>query len=103
MRPAGHTVLAVFAVAAIGVAAPARIAGAQEQPTATPAEPESGAQTQWLGVTRAELFEKLGKPSQIIEYPDTGGQLLKYSDRGQKHYVFETGPDGRVIRAAVIR
>jgi hypothetical protein len=98
-KAAGNVVLAgaMFA-AGIGVAAPT--AQGQEPPTSAQSDQTPGPQAQWLGVPRHELLKKFGRPSQIIEYPDTGGQLLIYSHPGQPHYVFETGPDGKVIRAA---
>ncbi len=95
----------LFALAALAVAlcSPApRAALAQGVPTPR-RTPEPGTHSKWVGMTRAELFKKLGKPSQIVEYPDTGGQLLVYHLPDGRHYVFETGANGRVARAAQLR
>ena len=104
MRPAWVATSAIIAggllAGGIGGVALGPSAQAQEQVAPARTEGTPGTPVQWLGMSRRELFRQLGQPSQIIEYPDTGGQLLIYSHAGQDHYVFETGPDAKIIRAA---
>jgi hypothetical protein len=96
LRAAITTVAIIACVTAACAARPAEAQALTAPPngagTPTP-------RTQWIGMPRRELFKKLGQPSQIFEYPDTGGQRLIYSHPGQPHYVFETGPDNKVISA----
>ncbi len=93
-------VLAMLAI--LAVAPPPAGAGGPPSPA------QAAGQTQapkggWIGMPRGELFKKLGRPSQIVEFPDTGGQMIIYAHPGKRHYVFEIGPTDKVGKAAEVK
>jgi hypothetical protein len=44
----------------------------------------------------------MGQPKEAVPMTDTGGEMLYYSYEGH-HYVFETGPDGKISSAVQTR
>ncbi len=65
-------------------------------------QPPIGA-TQWLGKSRSEIVQALGEPTSAVPLEDTGGEMLIYARRGEKHYVFETAPGGRAAKAVEVK
>lgn len=47
-----------------------------------------------------ELTTKLGPPTSVQPLLETAGQLIIYARPGEPHYVFETGPNGKIVSAA---
>ncbi len=69
--------------------------------TAQHAEQEDVAKN-WVGKRRREVVAEFGPPTQ--ETPlDSGGEILMYAKSGQKHYVFEMSPEGRIDKAVEVR
>jgi len=58
---------------------------------------------QWIGKRLPDLTAKLGEPSSIEPLQETTGDLVIYSHPGFPHYVFETGPDGKVEKAVQVK
>jgi hypothetical protein len=56
--------------------------------------------TKWIGKTMPDLTAKLGQPTSVQPLLQTSGQLIVYAQPGQPHYVFETGPNGKIVSAA---
>ncbi len=56
----------------------------------------------WIGKRRREVVAALGQPTQITPL-DSGGEILIYAKSGQKHYVFETAPEGLVAKAVEVK
>ncbi len=67
------------------------------------AQPSNAAASEWIGKRRHEVLDKLGEPTSATPLIETGGELLIYAKSGQPHYAFETGPDGRVVKAAELK
>ena len=56
----------------------------------------------WKGRNISEVQKKLGNPTQMTPLVETGGTLYIYAHRGEPHWAFETGPGGKIIKAARI-
>ncbi len=54
---------------------------------------------EWIGKTLPELTAKLGRPTSVQPLLETTGQLIFYARPGQPHYVFEAGPNGKIVSA----
>ncbi len=65
--------------------------------------PSNAAASEWIGKPRHEVVDKLGQPTSATPLIETGGELLIYAKAGQPHYAFETGPDGRVVKATELK
>ena len=63
------------------------------------AEAQEGPQ-KWIGKRLPDLINALGQPTSIEPLQETTGDLVIYSRPGFPHYVFETGPNGRIVTAA---
>lgn len=59
-------------------------------------------QADWVGKDAGDLKRKFGPPSQMETLEDTGGQRYYYREPGQPHCVFELGPRGKVVSAALV-
>lgn len=55
---------------------------------------------EWIGKTLPELTTNLGQPTSVQPLLETTGQLIIYGRPGQSHYVFETGPNGKIVSAS---
>lgn len=64
--------------------------------------PREQLETEWIGKTRNDLTAAYGQPRGAVAEGDTGGEELFYSYQGH-HYVFETGPDGKITRAVEVK
>lgn len=94
--------IAVAAALLLGWAAPnlrAQSSGAAEGSAQAESAPNA---SKWIGMTIHQLQKKLGQPTSSQMLQETTGMMLIYAKPGQTHYVFETGPDGKVRKAAVI-
>ncbi len=103
-RVAKHVAAAAAFAVAVGLAVcVAPTSSRAQSPEATPSATETPGVSQWIGKTSGEVRAKLGPPTTAEYLQETGGYLLIYAHPGEPHYVFETGPDGRVKRATVTR
>jgi hypothetical protein len=94
-------IAAIFA-AALGLAVSiAPLDGRAQTSGATPSGTEAPNTSQFIGKTAGEIRAKLGPPTTTEFLQETGGYLIIYARPGLPHYVFETGPDLKVKRAAV--
>jgi hypothetical protein len=66
-------------------------------------EQTSSARSEWIGKRRHDLIAALGEPTSATPLIQTGGELIIYAKSGQPHYAFETGPDGKVVKAAEMK
>ncbi len=66
-------------------------------PTSSAQRPRA---SDWIGRTMPELTTKLGPPTSVQPLLETAGQLIIYARPGEPHYVFETGPNGKIVSAA---
>jgi hypothetical protein len=97
------SVLLLASAIVLGISAAPRPSYAQS-PKATPgASAKAQDVSKWIGKSTKELKARLGEPSSTQYLQETGGWLLIYSHPGEPHYVFETGPDGRIRRATATR
>jgi hypothetical protein len=56
----------------------------------------------WKGKNISEASKKFGDPTQMTPLTDTGGTLYIFAHRGEQHWVFETDPGGKIIKAAKV-
>jgi hypothetical protein len=56
----------------------------------------------WKGRNISEVHKKFGDPTQMTAIQDTGGTMYIYAHHGQQHWVFETDPGGKIVKAAKI-
>ena len=56
----------------------------------------------WKGRNISEATKKLGEPTQMTPLSDTGGTLYIFAHHGEQHWVFETDPGGKIIKAAKV-
>ncbi len=56
----------------------------------------------WKGRNISEATKKLGDPTQMTPLSDTGGTLYIFAHQGEQHWVFETDPGGKIIKAAKV-
>ncbi len=55
----------------------------------------------WIGKNISEAEKEFGTPTFSEELIETGGMLVMYaSKKNPVHFVFETDPGGRIIKAA---
>lgn len=94
------TAIAVALALLMGLAAPNSRAQSSQSGGAAQAERKPGA-NKWIGMTISDLQKKLGQPTTSQMLQETTGMMLIYAKPGQTHYVFETGPDGKVRKATV--
>ncbi len=99
-RAAGHLAAALAVSAALAVCTTPTNTRAQS-PHPTPTKTGAPSPSEFIGKTAKEISARLGPPTTAEYLQETGGYLLIYAHPGEPHYVFETGPDGRVKRAAV--
>jgi hypothetical protein len=66
-------------------------------------EQTSSARSEWIGKRRRDLIAALGEPTSATPLIQTGGELIIYAKSGHPHYAFETGPDGKVVKAAEMK
>lgn len=101
-RTARQTAAIAVALALLmGLAAPNSRAQSNQPGGAARAEHRPSA-NKWIGMTIADLQKKLGQPTTSQMLQETTGMMLIYAKPGQTHYVFETGPDGKVRKATVV-
>ena len=67
-------------------------------PSSARAEAQGNPQ-KWIGMRLSDLTVALGQPSSIEPLQETTGDLIIYSRPGFPHYVFETGPNGKIVSA----
>jgi hypothetical protein len=63
----------------------------------------SSAGSEWIGKRRRDLIAALGPPTSATPLIETGGEVIIYAKSGQPHYAFETGPDGKVLKATEMK
>lgn len=56
----------------------------------------------WKGKNIAEATKKFGDPTQMTPLSDTGGTLYIFAHHGEQHWVFETDPGGKIVKAAKV-
>ena len=56
----------------------------------------------WKGKNIAQATKKFGDPTQMTPLTDTGGTLYIFAHRGEQHWVFETNPGGKIVKAAKV-
>jgi hypothetical protein len=56
----------------------------------------------WKGRNISEVHKKYGDPTQMTALIQTGGTMYIYAHSGQPHWVFETDPGGKIVKAAKI-
>jgi hypothetical protein len=56
----------------------------------------------WKGKNISEATKKLGEPTQMTPLTDTGGTLYIFAHHGEQHWVFETEPGGKIVKAAKV-
>ncbi len=71
--------------------------------TACTTRQSSAGASEWIGKHRHEVVAALGQPTSATPLIETGGELLIYAKSGQPHYAFETGPNGKVVKATELK
>ncbi len=56
----------------------------------------------WKGKNISEATKKLGEPTQMTPLSDTGGTLYIFAHHGEQHWVLETAPGGKIVKAAKV-
>ncbi len=56
----------------------------------------------WKGKNISDATKKLGEPTQMTPLSDTGGTLYIFAHHGEQHWVFETDPGGKIVKAAKV-
>jgi hypothetical protein len=56
----------------------------------------------WKGKNIAQATKKFGDPTQMTPLSDTGGTLYIFAHHGEQHWVFETDPGGKIVKAAKV-
>jgi hypothetical protein len=56
----------------------------------------------WKGKNIAQATKKFGDPTQMTPLTQTGGNLYIFAHEGEQHWVFETDPGGKIVKAARI-
>ena len=96
-----RSALLLAAAVSLAISVTPRLSYAQSA-KATPSASGKGQDvSKWIGKSTKEVKARLGEPSSTQYLQETGGWLLIYSHSGEPHYVFETGPDGKVRKATV--
>jgi hypothetical protein len=57
--------------------------------------------SQWIGKTLSDVETDLGQPTSTMQLAQTSGYMIIYARPGEPHYVFETGPNGKIVSAHV--
>lgn len=93
-RPRRGWILAVagMCLAALMMSAAPGLAGSRNQNTAK----------YWKGKNISEASKKFGDPTQMTPLSDTGGTLYIFAHHGEQHWVFETDPGGKIVKAAKV-
>ena len=63
---------------------------------------KQGAAKYWKGKNIADATKKFGDPTQMTPLSDTGGTLYIFAHKGEQHWVFETDPGGKIVKAAKV-
>jgi hypothetical protein len=66
------------------------------QPTAS-ASPKSAGK--YVGKTLSDLKQDFGQPTSVLPLAQTAGYMIVYVRPGGTRYVFETGPNGKIVSA----
>ena len=53
----------------------------------------------WLGKNIGQAVKVLGQPTQMVPIVETGGAMYIYAKKNERHMVFETHPDGVIVKA----
>jgi hypothetical protein len=54
---------------------------------------------EWVGKSVNDLKAKFGQPTSVLPLAQTAGYMIVYAEPGGAHYVFETGPNGKIVSA----
>ncbi len=101
LRPCTNALIAVLlAVAALAAPSTFPVVGrAQEQVS----HPVHTNRKYWIGKNISEAEKEFGAPTFSEQLLETGGMLVIYAgEKNPIHFVFETNPGGRIIKAARI-
>jgi hypothetical protein len=84
------TVASLSLMFAITVASPVQAAGHKK-----------GARY-WKGRNISQAVAKFGEPTLSQPLAETGGSMYIFARRGETHWVFETDPGGKIVKASQI-
>ena len=56
----------------------------------------------WKGRNITQAVKKLGEPTLSQPLAETGGSMYIFAHHGETHWVFETDPGGKIVKASNI-